>query len=230
MPLTTTRRNLIFSATTAFAATAAQQQQQQPSQQQHPQYTFGTTVVSTTGLQGRIHLLKRNAERLPARFDPGKKPAGVIYTTSLNVWPQRFDEGFPGVTDRHEWFAIDYTGRFWVEEPGTYRFSLLSDDGSRLEIDGERLIDLDGQHPPYGASASAYLTRGAHSIHVPYFQGPADVVALVLAAAKPGGGGAWRIFNTDEFLPPEDPGLWVDGAIRDIRRVGHAHVNGGGGE
>jgi hypothetical protein len=30
------------------------------------------------------------------------------------------------------WFGIDYTGRFWVGEPGQYRFSLLSDDGSKL--------------------------------------------------------------------------------------------------
>lgn len=186
-----------------------------------PQYTFGTTVVSTTGLQGRVHLLKQNANRLPERMER-MKPAGMIYTTSLNVWPQRFEEGFPGLTDRFEWFAIDYTGRFWVEEPGMYRFSLLSDDGSRLEIDGEEMIDLDGQHPAYGASASAILTRGVHQMRVAYYQGPAYALALVLAVARPGAG--WRIFNTDEFLPPQDPGLWVEGAISEIKTVPHPHV------
>ena len=46
------------------------------------------------------------------------KPVGTIYTNSLNVSPQRFDESFPGITDRFEWFAIDYTGKFWIEQPG----------------------------------------------------------------------------------------------------------------
>ena len=84
--------------------------------QEKPQYTFGTTVVSTSGLQGRICHLKENTEKLP-RLDR-MKHVGTIYTNTLNVWPQRFDEGFPGITDRFEWFGIDYTGRFWIEEPG----------------------------------------------------------------------------------------------------------------
>lgn len=105
-----TRRSLLQIAPAAAAIASPPQAQQQ---QQQPQYRFGTTVVSTTGLQGRIHLLKQNANRLPARMER-MKPAGTIYTTSLNVWPQRFDDGFPGVTDRFEWFAIDYTGRFWI--------------------------------------------------------------------------------------------------------------------
>src|SRR5215469_11751898 len=177
--------------------------------QERPQYTFGTTVVSTAGFQGRIYFLKRNTQRLP-RFE-SLRSAGVIYTNSLNVWPQRFDEGFPGISNRFEWFAIDYTGRFWIERPGVYRFSLLSDDGAKLSIDDEELIDNDGIHGAWAQSANAFLSRGIHSIHVPYFQGPRFVVALVLAVASPGG--TWRIFNADEFLPPNDPAEWITGNI-----------------
>src|SRR5678815_4718645 len=74
--------------------------------QDKPQYTFGTTVVSNAWLQGQIYDLKPGIERLP-RLDR-MKPAGTIYTNTLNIWPQRFDQGFPGITDRFEWFAIDY--------------------------------------------------------------------------------------------------------------------------
>ncbi len=81
-------------------------------------------MVSTSGLQGHIYFLKEGVDKLP-RFDR-MKSAGTIYTNMLNVWPQRFDEGFPGISDRFEWFGIDYTGRFWVEEAGPYRFSLVS--------------------------------------------------------------------------------------------------------
>ena len=181
--------------------------------QEQPRYTFGTTVVSTTGLQGRIYLLKKNTGKLPS-FER-MEPAGTIYTHILNVWPQRFDEGFPGVTDRLEWFAIDYTGRFWIENAGKYRFSLLSDDGARLAIDQRELIDNDGIHSASALSGSALLSRGVHTIRVSYYQGPRYTVALVLAVAAPGGG--WRIFDTDDFLPPQDPAEWISGNIREVR-------------
>jgi len=180
--------------------------------QEQPPYTFGTTVVSTSGLEGRVYLLKKNTPRLP-QFDR-MKPAGTIYTNTLNVWPQRFDEGFPGISERVEWFAIDYTGRFWIDNAGKYRFSLLSDDGARLSIDDEELIDNDGIHAASALSASAVLSRGTHRIHVSYYQGPRYTVALVLAVAAPGAG--WRIFNTDDFAPPKDPAEWVTGSISGV--------------
>jgi hypothetical protein len=182
--------------------------------QEKPEYTFGTTVVSTSGLQGRIYFLKENTEKLP-RLDR-MKSVGTIYTNMLNVWPQRFDEGFPGISDRFEWFGIDYTGRFWIEAAGQYRFSLLSDDGSRLSIDGKELIDNDGTHAAYALSASAFLSRGVHAMRVAYYQGPRFTVALVLAVGAPGA--PWRIFNTGDFLPPKDPADWVKGKISDVRR------------
>src|ERR1700731_1342480 len=181
--------------------------------QETPQYTFGTTVVSTSGFQGRIYLLKRNTHKLP-RLEK-MKSVGAIYTNTLNVSPRRFDEGFPGISDRFEWFAIEYTGRFWVEEPGEYRFNLLSDDGSRLSIDGQELIDNDGTHPPFAVGASAFLSRGVHSLRVAYFQGPRFEVALVLTVGAPGAD--WRVFNTDDFLPPKDPAEGGDGKITDVR-------------
>jgi hypothetical protein len=181
--------------------------------QEQPAYTFGTTVVSSSGLQGRIYHLRKNTPRLP-RFER-MRPVGLIYTKSLSVWPRSFHEGFPGLTKRFEWFAIDYTGRFWIERSGVYRFSLLSDDGAKLSIDGQTVIDSDGLHPPESASASAVLTRGVHDLRVCYFQGPRFSVALVLALARDGQ--AWRIFNTDDFKPPSDSVEWQHGEITRIK-------------
>lgn len=181
--------------------------------QEKPQYAFGTTVVSTTGLQGKIFYIKDNTEKLP-RLDP-RKAVGTIYTDTLNVWPQEFREGFPGISDRYEWFAIDYTGKFWIEQPGRYRFSLLSDDGAILEIDGKEVIDNDGQHRATALYANAVLSRGTHTIRVRYFQGPRYTVSLVLAMAAPDA--AWKIFSTGDFLPPKDPSEWVEGTISDIQ-------------
>lgn len=166
--------------------------------------TFGTTVVIPSGLQGRIYNIKTNSRRLP-KFEK-LKPVGTIYTTSLNVPTRDFSEGFPGVTKRFEWFAIDYTDKFWIEKPGDYKFSLLSDDGAKLYIDDEVAIDNDGIHPPATVDGSVTLAGGVHGIRVSYFQGPRVQVALVLTVT--GSGEPSRVFSTDEFKPPPNPEDW----------------------
>jgi hypothetical protein len=178
-----------------------------------PAYTFGTTVVNSSGLEGRVYQLKEKTERLPKWKN--MRSVGTIYTNTLNIWPQRFEEGFAEVTDRFEWFGIDYTGKIWIEKAGEYRFSLLSDDGARLRIGGELVIDNDGVHRASASSASATLTRGVHTIEVEYFQGPRFTVALVLAIAPPGE--PWKVLNMDDFKPPKDPQEWAPGKISGIR-------------
>lgn len=165
---------------------------------------FGTTVVIPSGLRGQIYRISSHTKALP-HFEK-LKTMGTIYTTSLNVPTQDFKIGFPGVTKRHEWFAIDYTGRFWVGKAGVFRFRLLSDDGADLYIDGGLVIDNDGRHPPEAREGSTELSRGIHRIRVPYFQGPRFQVALVLEVAPPGED--YRVFSTDEFKPPPNPEDW----------------------
>src|SRR5436305_2891676 len=104
-----------------------------------PMVTFGTTVFSSTGFRGDIYFLKPGTAKLP-RFERGK-PVGSVYTNVLQVPARDFREGFPGVTDRIEWFVIEYNGRFWVQQPGDYRFSLMSDDGSGLYLDAKLVIN-----------------------------------------------------------------------------------------
>jgi hypothetical protein len=155
-------------------------------------------------MRGDVYHLPTGASKLP-NFEK-LKPVGTIYTAELNVSPRDFKEGFPGVTDRIEWFSIDYRGKFWVDKPGSYEFLLNSDDGSRLYIDDRRVIDNDGIHQPETAYGGAKLSFGIHSIRVSYFQGPRYALALMLAVAPPGG--PWRIFNTNEFKPPPNPDDW----------------------
>ena len=167
-----------------------------------PMYTFGTTVVANSGFRGEIYDLEPDTQKLPdfSRL----KPVGAIYTRYLCVPARSFDEGFPGITDRFEWFAIDYNGRFWVKQPGTYRFALASDDGSILYIDGKRVIQNDRLHPVIEKTGKVRLKEGVHAIRVSYFQGPRFHVALVLRVASPGDGDL-HVFDTDDFKPPPAP-------------------------
>ena len=64
---------------------------------------------------------------------------------------------------------------------------------------------------------SALFSRGTHRIRVTYYQGPGYAVALVLAISPPHA--PYKIFHTDDFLPPKDPAMWVAGTISDIERL-----------
>jgi hypothetical protein len=183
---------------------------QSSAQQDSPVASFGTTVVSSAGLHGEVYHIPARTTRIP-RFDR-LKPRGSIYIDSLNIPARSFTEGFPGVTKRIEWFAIDYTGRVWIEKPGLYNFSLTSDDGSKLYIDDHLVIDNDGVHPPTEKTETVMLEGGIHLIRVSYFQGPRFDIALVLRVAGPGE--EWRVFSTEEFRPPPNPEDWKWGSGR----------------
>ncbi|HSU17214.1 OmpA family protein [Longimicrobium sp.] len=170
------RSPLAAAVLTALAASAL-------AAQDNP-HAFGTAGNTPFALKGQIYYLDEGTDHLPdfSRL----RPVGTISTTTLNVPDQSFEVGFPGVTDRFEWFAIDYRGAVVAPEAGTYRFRLTSDDGSRLIIDGRQVIDNDGVHGPGAVEDSVQLAEGVHSIEVQYFQGPRVQVALVLEIAQGG--------------------------------------------
>jgi len=145
---------------------------------------FGGTTYSEGALKGNIYFLPTSTSRLPdfSRITP----VGTIYAKHLNIPPQDFTKGFPGVTNRFEWFAIRYTGTFTVSRSGNYAFRLVSDDGSRLYIDNRLVIDNDGTHPARSAQGNVNLTPGTHNIRVEYFQGPRTQVALQFFVTPPG--------------------------------------------
>lgn len=145
---------------------------------------FGSTKRIPFSLVGRIYLLEPGTPRLPNLEN--LIPIGTIYSPSLNIPPRDFREGFPGVTGRFEWFAIDYRGAIRIEKRGLYRFKLTSDDGSKLFVDNRLLIDNDGIHPATSGEGTLLLGRGTHGIRVQYFQGPATGIALVLEMAREG--------------------------------------------
>ena len=147
---------------------------------------FGTTAepAQSTGFTGTIYFLESGTGTLPD-FQT-LNPVGTLYTTALDISPRSFEEGFPGITNRFEWFAIRYEGLFEVISPGDYIFRLLSDDGSRLYINDTLVIDNNGVHPPAEMTGQVTLTSGGHRITVDYFQGPRTEIALQLFVTPPG--------------------------------------------
>ena len=60
-------------------------------------------------------------------------------------------------------------GYFNAPKDDIYTFALLSDDGSTLVIDGERIVDNDGPHGPKEIIGQKALGKGYHPMEVRYF-------------------------------------------------------------
>ena len=71
---------------------------------------------------------------------------------------------------RRERFGLRYSGILDVTEPGKHEFSLGSDDGSRLLIDGKVVIDNDGTHGMERKKTTTDLKAGRHTVEIEYFE------------------------------------------------------------
>lgn len=71
---------------------------------------------------------------------------------------------------RDDGYAFRFNKRITVPEDGTYTFYTTSDDGSRLYIDGTRVVNNDGQHANQTRSGSISLDEGTHDITVTFFE------------------------------------------------------------
>lgn len=67
-------------------------------------------------------------------------------------------------------FGVRFKGVLEVPADGEYTFWLNSDDGSQLLLDGQRLINNDGDHAPAEKSAKATLKAGPHSFTLLFYQ------------------------------------------------------------
>ena len=139
---------------------------------------FGEEECGEAALLGQVYRLPPNTQKLPD-FQ-SLAPVDTIYASTINIPKRRWSSGFPNVPDLFEWFAIEYTGAFTVRKAGNYTFRLVSDDGSRLFIDGQLIVNNDGVHPTQSRSGSVFLEKSLHTIALQYFQGPRFYIALQL--------------------------------------------------
>ena len=146
------------------------------------------------GVNVDFHDFTTNNASMPAL--EGKTPAvsrvddQINYATTTNVWP-----GLP--LTMKDTFASRHDGWLMVETSGTYTVYLKSDDGSKLWLDGELVIDNDGAHSSRELSAERLLVNGAHRLRVEFFENSLDA-GLALSWAGPGF--AKRVVEPTAFL------------------------------
>jgi len=87
----------------------------------------------------------------------------------LSNWSARFER------------SINFVG-------GNYQLRVVSDDGARVWVDGELVIDSWREQPPTEATATRYLS-GVHALRIDYFQGGGGAsLAFSFTQANSGGG------------------------------------------
>ena len=67
-------------------------------------------------------------------------------------------------------FGYQFRSQINIPEKGVYKFHIYSDDGARLFIDGQEVIDNDGSHSAGEATGKVALEKGFHEICVIYFE------------------------------------------------------------
>jgi hypothetical protein len=151
-----------------------------------PDNAFGYEKPVWGCFEGKVMFIENGSPKLPtdyAKYDVASR----LYACEWDVPQRAFEVGFPGVSDKFEWFAIVYSGMFNVSQAGEYKFRINSDDGTKLYIDGNPVVMNDGQHPPTSASGSINLSSGDHELVLEYFQGPRYLIALQVWVTPPGG-------------------------------------------
>ena len=93
--------------------------------------------------------------------------------------------GFDGLP-RLDNFGVVFSGLIEVSDEGEYVFKTNSDDGSRLWVDGQRVVDNDGIHGMKTATGKVRLKAGFHEVRIEYFENSGGE-KLLASMQAPGG-------------------------------------------
>jgi hypothetical protein len=125
---------------------------------------------------------------------------------------------FPGFL--RSTFILEAAGRFRVAEAGEYTFRVRHDDGTRLTINGQNIIDFPKLTPPRTSYGSLYLNEGLNDLSSLFFENGGQAVFEV-AIASGSNVRDLRAFSLVTAAIPE-PATWLM-MILGFSVVGAAH-------
>ncbi|MEE6283033.1 family 16 glycoside hydrolase, partial [Georgenia sp. MJ170] len=152
-------------------------------------------------------------------FDVGFEPEQVCtlipgQTPNVDVLRETIDwettDEFGGLDNN---FMAHVLGNIHVPQDGVYEFRIISDDGSRLSVNDEEIIENDRRQPATAADGSIELTEGAHALRIDYFQG-AHSKTLRLE---------WRPPGTSDFVLVPSSVLTTDEGVTRVTAPGVKH-------
>jgi|GEM_PF-5337036 len=82
-----------------------------------------------------------------------------------------WDENPPPSPIDDDKFSVRWEGKIYVDKAQNYTFVTITDDGTRLWIDGNKVIDDWNSHSATKNEKTLYLSQGFHNIKMEYFEG-----------------------------------------------------------
>jgi hypothetical protein len=126
------------------------------------------------------HGLFMQLVRIPAESlklpDLTIEPLKGFVTGYIDVEEQTYTAGFPGFPNLTSDFGLAYSGYLLVPSAGEYEFELTSDDGSKLFINDQLVVDNDGKHDSQARVESISIKKAGYvKFGLNYYQGPTEV-------------------------------------------------------
>ena len=90
-----------------------------------------------------------------------------------------FQFGLKKIVTPKKDFALRFKSFIQIGKAGRYTFFITSNDGSKLYIDEQLIVDNDGEHGAKEMSNSINIEKGKHQIRVDYFQSGGGTALLV---------------------------------------------------
>ena len=110
----------------------------------------------------------------------------LVLTREDDVINFDFGGGSPDNSIPNDDFQIRWTATIEAETAGNYNFRSYTDDGLRLYIDGQLIIDYWQDQGPTNRTGSIYLSEGSHECVMEYYENGGGAVAS-LYWTPPGG-------------------------------------------
>ncbi|MCV6638485.1 PA14 domain-containing protein, partial [Candidatus Albibeggiatoa sp. nov. NOAA] len=103
-----------------------------------------------------------------------KLPLYATGTVDQLYFPRLNGKSFGGPIDNG---AASFAGKLYVDVAGSYKFYTVSDDGSKLYINGNAVVANGGNHGMRERSGALSLTAGFHDIKIDYYDagGPGGI-------------------------------------------------------
>lgn len=116
------------------------------------------------GVVVRAYAIDQDLRALP-ELAPGQKPnlARVVPTIDLG-------DGGESLGELEQNFYLEATGFIEITAAARYKFRLISDDGARLWIGDQLVIDHDGLHGPEPKDGEIELAPGRYALRIAFFQ------------------------------------------------------------
>lgn len=139
--------------------------------------------VTDNGSDNSLEHVSCVCEDLPSIQEPESMASGINYRYYEGEWNTlpNFDELTPvtiGTTShinldhrqQEDYFGFVFEGYIDIIASGKHTFYTNSDDGSRLYIDDQLVVDNDGAHAATEKSGDICLEAGFHSIKIEFFE------------------------------------------------------------